>query len=296
MKAEAGSLSLQDQKIINALLFYSHDEIIEDDAVHEVTLQELREYLGGHESNDRVRAVLNNLAGVVLDFDHFNNDGERQWGKGSLITVSGHEKGQDGLVKFGWPHWLRPLLAEPAKWARLSMLTVRAFQSKYSVRLYENLESVVNMRHPHWVIDVADLRIALGVEDGKLAEWADFNKRAIKPAMKEVNQLADFDVEMHVARRVGRKVMTVRFATTKKEQRLLREISGRAAKRQSQGELVLKPETYEKARKYGAGYDIYKIEQEWLEYATRKGKPDNPDRAFINFVKVWVKRRQGSLF
>ena len=256
VKEEVGSLSLQDQKIINALLFYSHDNIADPNAVHEVPIQELREYLGTHDSNDRVRASLVRLSRVHLEFDTIDTDGNRQWGSGSLIVVSGHEAGDEGLVRFTWPHWLRPLLSEPAKWARLSMPVVRAFRSKYGVRLYENLETVANRQVKEWIVSVDDLRTLLGVGD-KLEGWGSLYRRAVGPALDEVNTLADFKVDWDIYRQVGRKVVSVRFRVTKLPFRDIREYNGRAAKRSARfGMVTLKAETLEAAKRLAPGYDI----------------------------------------
>jgi hypothetical protein len=292
IKEQAGNLSLQDQKIINALLFYSHDAIVREDAVHEVWMQDLRDYLGKHESNDRVRAILTNLSEVILKFDYLDTDGDRKWGSGSLITVAGHESGGDGRVTFTWPHWLRPLLAEPAKWARLSMPVVRAFQTKYGVRLYENLESVANRRVPEWVVKVDDLRALMGV-GSKLKGWGSFYRRAIEPAVAEVNQLADFDVNWEVTRQVGRRVAEIRFSVSKKGERSARELNGRTWKQRQQGVVALKAETYEAAKRYAAGLDIYAIEADWKAWSIGKPKPRNPDGAFLKFVQRWAQNRQG---
>lgn len=295
VKEHAGNLSLQDQKIINALLFYSHDDIINPHAVHEVPIQELREYLGRHESNDQVRATLTNLSRVILSFDFIDTDGDRKWGSGSLIVVSGHEVGDDGMVRFTWPHWLRPLLAEPAKWARVSMPIVRAFQSKYGVRLYENLESVANRHVKEWVVSVDDLRVLLGVGE-KLKGWASLNRRAIEPALDEVNALADFHATLDIHRQRGRKVVSIRFAVEKKGARERREFNSRAWKELKKGSIALKAETYEAAKRLAPGCDVYRIEAEWRAFTEGKPKPRNVDGAFLGFVKAWAKKRQGKLF
>jgi Initiator Replication protein len=294
VKEQAGSLSLQDQKIINALLYYSYDKIIDVNAVHEVPLQDLREYLGSHESNDRVRVSLTNLSRIQLEFDYIDTDGDRKWGSGSLIVVSGHERDQDGLVQFTWPHWLRPLLAEPAKWARLSMPVLRAFQSKYGVRLYENLEAVANRRVSEWVVEVDDLRVLLGVGD-KLKGWGSLYRRAVEPALAEVNQFADFSADWEISRQRGRKVVAVRFNVFKKGEREAREFNGRSWKKRSDGNITLKAETYEAARRVAHGFDIYAIEGDWKAWCQGKPKPRNPDGAFMKFVQQWAKNRQGKL-
>lgn len=50
---------------------------------------------------------------------------------------------------------------------------------------------------------------------------------------------------------------------------------------------VLDTDTYEEARFYAKGYDVYQLEQEWQEYWVDSGRPvlKNADRAFIGFVK-----------
>lgn len=51
----------------------------------------------------------------------------------------------------------------------------------------------------------------------------------------------------------------------------------------------LKPETYEKAREIGGGYDKYFLESEWRAFIDKKGSnPNHPDKAFLGFVKTYV--------
>ena len=53
----------------------------------------------------------------------------------------------------------------------------------------------------------------------------------------------------------------------------------------------LKLDTYEKAKKAAPGFDIYYLEQEWLEWIDKKGeRPKNPDAAFIGFCRRKAKK------
>ncbi|MEL6216982.1 MAG: replication initiator protein A [Pseudomonadota bacterium] len=64
------------------------------------------------------------------------------------------------------------------------------------------------------------------------------------------------------------------------------------------GNLRLKVETMERAKALAVekGYDVYALEQEFIDFAQRKGRPDNPDGAFIGFIKKKKPLRgQGSL-
>jgi len=51
----------------------------------------------------------------------------------------------------------------------------------------------------------------------------------------------------------------------------------------------LLPETYEKAKAFAPGWDVYAIESEWREWITET--PRNPDAAFLGFCKKWYKKR-----
>jgi len=53
-----------------------------------------------------------------------------------------------------------------------------------------------------------------------------------------------------------------------------------------EGNIRLKLDTFEKAKKAAPGFDIYYLEQEWREWVDKKGEyPKNPDAAFIGFCR-----------
>lgn len=55
---------------------------------------------------------------------------------------------------------------------------------------------------------------------------------------------------------------------------------------------ILKSRTYEKAKEAAPGYDIYYLEEEWLDFWVTTGKPEirNPDAAFIAFCSKRYER------
>lgn len=118
----------------------------------------------------------------------------------------------------------------------------------------------------------------------------------VEPALAEVNALADFDAHWEIYRQRGRKVESVRFIVTKKGERERREFNGRAWKNLKGGAIALKAETYEAARRLVPGCDVHVIEAEWRGFINGKPKPRKADGAFLGFVKVWKKKRQGNLF
>lgn len=49
--------------------------------------------------------------------------------------------------------------------------------------------------------------------------------------------------------------------------------------------LLLKPETYERAKTFAPGWDVYVLAEQWREWVGKKGMPKNPDGAFLGFCK-----------
>lgn len=295
VKETSGELTGHDRKALNWLLHNAFDRISEP-VIHEASESELRKYLSSHESNDRVKDVTKRLASTILSYDYLDEDGMPEWGAGSLIIVSGSTKSD--TIRYEFPHWLRPLLAEPAKWARLSLRIMQNFSSKYALALYENLEANANKTNARWDIDIESFRSVIGVKEGKLKTFNDLHRRVIEPALAEINEHADFVAQYRVTERRGRKVTRIRFDISKKSER--REDEQAAKYRTNQpaktGSLKapLRSETMDKVRKIAPGADIYAIERDWRDWGADKEPPKNPDAAFLSFAKKWYQKRQGN--
>ena len=67
---------------------------------------------------------------------------------------------------------------------------------------------------------VEEFRALLGVPEGKLDRYADFNKHCLKPALEEVNHLTDFEVTV-MAIKKGRTVEKLGMSWLKKSPRAL---------------------------------------------------------------------------
>lgn len=293
VKETSGELTGQDRKAINWLLHNAFDKISEP-VVHEAKESELRKYLSSHQSNDRIKDITKRLGSTLLSYDYLDEDGLPQWGYGTLITISGSTR--DDLIRYEFPHWLRPLLAEPAKWARLSLRILQKFSSKYAVTLYENLEVHANKDHAIWPVSVDDLRVVLGVAEGKLKTFNDLTRRVIEPALREVNEHADFVAKFEIAARHGRKVTNVRFVITKKPERKDEEKTAKyraiEPAKTFVGKVPVKDRTREMVRNSIAkGWDIYVIEADFQEFAKKNGMPKDPDKAFVGYAKTWVATR-----
>ena len=82
--------------------------------------------------------------------------------------------------------------------------------------MYEMIQRRVNLTHK-WsdVFTIEELRTLLTVPKGKLTAYKNLNGYAIKPAVAEVNGLADFGVEAKEIKK-GKKVIAVEIAWWRK--------------------------------------------------------------------------------
>jgi plasmid replication initiation protein len=91
------------------------------------------------------------------------------------------------------------------------------FSSKYALALYEAICRRVNLRLCVEEFTLAEFRDLLRVPDGKLERFPDLHRYAIKPALLEVNGLADFQVHL-MPRKRGKKVVGIILSWGRKDQ------------------------------------------------------------------------------
>lgn len=290
--------SLADRRTWNLLLVNAWGEKLEDPtADFEIPLRELR---GLHDSNDRVRSSLERLQTTLIA-------ARMPDGKTRTVQMLGacdidDEDRAEGVLKYDFHRKLVPLLRRSEIYARMEMKIISAFSSKYALALYEALSLRVNLRRSVEEIDIETLRHWLGVEEGKLTQWAHLQQRAVNVAVAEVNALSPFTVKVEGVKR-GRKIERVRVSWAKKEpfspaeQAAAREVNrakpGRSARIKGTVETVVRELTPDEIQK---GYDAAALSGQRIDkhaaYRDWRGMvqgfetpPSNPLGHFIDFCK-----------
>jgi len=234
-------------------------------------------------------------------------DGHRLKGIANLLSgaITNKDARKTGFLRFEIPALLCEVIRAPCRFSRLRLHFMIGLSGKYAVTLYMLLESVANMNTP--VLDVAlpQLRQWLKVPEGKLEKWFDLKRRAIDPALKQINdnpEAAGFTVAMEEIKE-SRAVDRVRFIVAKSDARLTEEKTYHpeptkrtlsAVPPSSSGEYYIQLPTtaFEQAKKVAPGWDIYELERQWREWMKGKPIPKNPAGAFVNFCRAKAKRQQ----
>lgn len=289
--------TLADRRTWNLLLVNAWGDRLEDPtADFYIALRELR---GLHNANDRIRPCLEKLQRTLI---------RAQMPDGSTRTVQmlggtdiDDDEREDGVLKYDFHRKLVPLLRESEVYARMQVKVLSAFTSKYALSLYEVVSARINLRKSTEIVDVETLRQWLGVEPGKLDRWPDLNRKALRPAVQEVNALSPFAVEAEPIAR-GRKVVQVRLSWSKKEpfspaeQAAAREVNrarvGRKARIAGTIETVVPSLSAEDIQKgYLAAAEICRIDKqaayaEWRQLvAALPTKPNNLTGHWIDFCR-----------
>lgn len=271
----------------------------------EINLADLR---GTHDSNDRLRKSLETLQKTLLVL--------RLNGRTRKVQMLGMTDMDDsdrevGILRYDYPKGLIAALREPGAYAQIDLKAEAGMTSKYSRNLHAIVAKRVGLRKPEETIPLDTFRSWMGVPDGKLETWSNFNKFALQPALMEVNGLSRFSVIAVPVKR-GKAVAEVMLSWAKKdpgtpeEREAVREANRHHEGRKhrltgtvqqvvdvhtSRAPLLPTPAAIDRARSMAgrARLDYHAIEQDFQSWAkTLTEPPRSLDAVFLNFVKKQV--------
>lgn len=201
-------LSLVAKKLFNALLYVAHRQLREKDQ-HEVSLSELCACVGFNSHNlDVLKEALRALVTTRIEWNVLDDVGDEEWG---VTTALAEAKVANGRCVYGYSPTLREKLANPHVYALINLQVQRRFTSTHAWSLYENLVRYRGVgRTP--VIQLETLVRLLGLSGAKAYQSFKYLKRdVLTPAIQEINEKADVEVEMMPPVRQQRRVVAVQF-------------------------------------------------------------------------------------
>jgi hypothetical protein len=212
-----------------------------DDVRHEIRLSELKDIEGmDNLTRTRIVPLFEELRAATLSRDDTVK---------MRVTIGGlldeavvdyrHEVSGDTLISWSFGRTFREMARDSNHWAILDRQAVFHLGSKYSVLLFQHIASLQNLKYvTSKQFTVSDLRLVLGVPDGKLSRFSSFKQWALEPAIAEIN--SDL-TRLHLTatyHKIGRTVAEVEIAWEVKEDlgkvkaELVRPKVGRKARRE----------------------------------------------------------------
>ena len=223
---ELTPLHLADRRIYNLMLGAAWENI-DQDVEHIIRKSELRTEQS-HAVGGRLDSAIGRLMGARVRV-RIERDGAPYTLNMPLLETVAEPVRSDGNVYFRFPRELRKVISDSNIFARLQKDVMFALSSKYALALYEMLQKRGNLRHKtQEKFTVEGLRALLGVQTGRLLEYKNFKSRALKPAITEVNALANYGISF-IENKEGKTVKTITIGwwqKTEEEMKLaFRELS-----------------------------------------------------------------------
>ena len=206
----------------NVLLANAYHELADKD-IHRVSMVELAAKLGFDSKNDEyLKGMIKSLVDCTVEWNILGKNNKQVWGAASLL---GSVEIENGICTYNFPAHLRMKLYNPIMYTRLNLRLQNEFKSQYALILWEVCFDYFNVDRsrgetPFILLEM--FRELMGVESDEYPLFGELNRNVIKPAIKEINALTDYLVEVE-QKRIGRPIAELKFRISKGTQLPIQE-------------------------------------------------------------------------
>ena len=210
-------MTLLQRRAWNVLLANAYNELPDKD-IYSVSMAELAAKLGfGDGNQEYLKETLETLVDCKVEWNLLNKDKKQVWGIASLLASAEIE---NGICTYGFAPHLRLKLHNPRIYAKLNLRLQNQFKSRYALVLWELCFDYFDADRDQGetpFISVETFKALMGLEETDYPVYKVLNQSVIKPAIKEINDLTDYHVEVE-QKRLGRRVAELKFRITKVKQ------------------------------------------------------------------------------
>ena len=198
----------------NVLLANAYHELADKD-IHRVSMVELAAKLGFDSKNDEyLKGMIKSLVDCTVEWNILGKNNKQVWGAASLL---GSAEIENGVCTYSFAAHLRHKLHNPFMYTRLNLRLQNQFKSQYALILWEVCFDYFNVERSRGetpFIPIQTFRELMGVESSEYPLFGELNRNVIKPAIKEINALTDYYIEVE-QKRFGRKIAELKFGIVK---------------------------------------------------------------------------------
>ena len=201
----------------NVLLANAYNELPTAE-VHRVNVAELAKKLGFNSKKlDYLKETLEALVDCKIKWNLLNKDKQEKWGVASLLSEVDIES---GICTYAFTPYLRYKLYNPRIYAKLNLRLQNQFTSRYALVLWEVCFDYFDTDRDQGETPFIPLKVfkrLMGLEKEEYSVFKELNRNVIKSAMKEINDLTDYHVEVE-QKRLGRRIGELKFRITRVKQ------------------------------------------------------------------------------
>ena len=210
-------VSLLQRRAWNVLLANAYNELPTAE-IHHVSVVELAAKLGYNSNDlDYLKETLEALGACQVKWNLLNKDKNEKWGFANLLASAEIE---NGICTYAFAPHLRRQLHNPRIYAKLNLRLQNRFKSQYALVLWEVCFDYFDTDRDHGetpFIPLETFRELMGIEADEYRTFKALSQFVIKPAIKEINDLTDYHVEVE-QKRLGRRVAELKFCISKVKQ------------------------------------------------------------------------------
>ena len=206
-----GKITHLQRRVWNVLLANAYNEL-PDKEIHSVSVAELAAKLG-YESNDLVylKETLEALVDFTVEWNILGKDKkDDEWGVAALLAEA---KIKNGICSYAFAPTLRHKLHNPRIYTKLNLRLQNEFKGQYALILWEVCFDYFDTDRDKGetpFIPLETFRELMGIEADGYITFKSLNQWVIKPAVKEINALTNYHVEVET-KRIGRKIGELKF-------------------------------------------------------------------------------------
>ena len=172
---------------------------------------ELAKKLGFNSHNeDYLKETLEALVDCTVEWNILGKDKKEEWGVASLLAEA---RIKNGICTYAYPPYLRTKLYNPRIYTKLNLGLQNRFTSRYALILWEvcfDYFDIARNQGETPFIPLERFKELMGIGEDDYPLFKEFNRNVIKPAIKEINELTNFSVEVD-QKRVGRRIGELKF-------------------------------------------------------------------------------------
>ena len=217
-----GKMTHLQRRAWNILLANAYNELPDKD-IHSVSMIELAAKLGFESKNDEyLKETLEVLVDFTVKWNVLGKDNKEVWGVASLL---GSAEIKDGICTYSFAAHLRPKLHNPRIYSKLNLRLQNRFKSQYALILWEVCFDYFDTDRSQGetpFIPLETFKELMGLDETDYPVFKVLSRDVIKSAIKEINTLTDYHVEVE-HKRMGRKVAELKFRITKVKQLPIQE-------------------------------------------------------------------------
>jgi len=209
------SLSLQQQKIMSYIISKvspNDDEF----KLYEFTIPEFCKVCGIDEHNGTTYADIKDAIKSICDKSIWVQTAN---GKETLLRwiEKPYIDAGSGNIQIRLDDDMRPYLLQiQNNFTSYELVWVLHFKSKYGIRLYEFIRSIQykDLKPITWELTLDELRSRLGAE--KYTVWQDLKRRALMPAIDDINNYSDRNISYEVLK-TGKRILGIQLIISTKK-------------------------------------------------------------------------------